>query len=128
VFKSAPPYYDDIRVWTPDYPDLPWLYEYLRPDKCLMPLALKPRPGYLPIWRPRPMRYRFKGSLAAGDYVLLGNDPAPVLTCVHSVTDVRVWPSDFIEAMVGVLHKKFAAALGDMPPQKEQGDGADNRR
>jgi len=38
--KSAPPWYDDVNPWTPDYPDLPWRYEYKLPELCLVPLAL----------------------------------------------------------------------------------------
>jgi len=127
VFKAAPPYYDDIRLWTPDDPDLPWRYEYKLPDSCLVPLAIKPRPSYLPVWRPHWARFRIKGSQSAADYVLLGDDPAPVLTCVHSVVDVRVWHNDFIEQMVRTLAKKFQVVLGEGPPAKEKADG-DNTR
>jgi len=125
-WKTAPPYYDDIRVWTSDTdPDLPWRYEYILPTDCLVPLAIKPRPHYLPIWRPLPMRFRVKD--AHGTSVLLGDDPAPILTSVHSVIAVDLWHNDFIEGMVRVLANKFAPALVHGAVEKEKSD-ADNPR
>jgi hypothetical protein len=124
--KTAPPYYDDVRVWTPTTdPDLPWKYEYQLPANCLVPLVIKPRPSYLTVWRPRQSRYRIKGTIE-NKHVLLGDDPAPVLTCVHSVPAVPVWENDFIEAMVRVLAQKFQVGLGEGPPPKEEKADANN--
>lgn len=119
--KIAPPWYDEQRPWdaTTD-PDMPWRYEYPLADDCLVPLTLKPRADYLAIWRPRPMRFRVKA--AAGVLTMLGNDPAPVMTCVHSVHDTALWHNDFVEAMVQTLAKKFQPLMGH-PAKEEQGDG-----
>lgn len=125
-YKTAPPYYDEQRPWTAETdPDLPWHYEYKIPDNCLVPLAIKPRPSYLPIWRPKWARFRIKGSIVAQDYVLLGDDPAPILTCVHSVPAVWAWHSDFTEGMVRVLARKFQVLVG--PPPKEEADANNSR-
>ena len=123
VIKSAPPYgYDDVTIWEPGaYPEVPWLYEYANPDLCLYPLALKPRPHTLPVWRPHYMRFRIK--LSGNDYTLLGNDPAPILTCVSKAYDPDGWHEDFAEAMVETLAKKFARALGGGAPQERQEEG-----
>jgi len=124
--KAAPPWYDDVTPWTPDYPDLPWRYEYPLPELCLVPVAIKPRPAYLPVWRLRPMRFRAK--TASGVYTLLGDDPAPILTSVHSVHDPAVWDNPFIEAVVETLAKKFARSLapGSVPEQQQGGQHADH--
>ena len=117
--KAAPPWYDDVTPWTSAYPDLPWRYEYPLPELCLVPLAVKPRPAYVPVWRPRPMRFRVK--TASGIYTLLGDDPAPILTSVHSVHDTGVWEHPFIEAVVETLAKKLArlGAHGAEPHQAQ---------
>jgi hypothetical protein len=109
AIKVAPSYYDEQNPWTPAYPDLPWRYEYGLPDLCLVPLALKSRPTYLTIYRPRPMRFRVK---AKDTYTLLGDDPAPILTCVHSVRDTELWPEDFRGVMVAALSKRVAPLVG----------------
>jgi hypothetical protein len=109
AIKTAPPYYDEQNLWTSAYPDVPWQYEYGLPELCLVPLSLKKRPDYLTIYRPRPMRFRVKAN---GAYTLLGNDPAPLLTCVHSVRDTGLWPEDFRLTMVEALSKKVAPLVG----------------
>jgi hypothetical protein len=119
--KAAPAWYDDVNPWTSAYPDLPWRYEYPLPDLCLVPLALKPRPAYLPVWRPRPLRFRAK--TAAGVYTLLGDEAAPILTSVHSVHDPSLWDNPFIEAVVETLAKKFARSLAPGAVQSEQQQG-----
>ena len=127
--KSAPPWYDDVNPWTPDYPDLPWRYEYKLPELCLVPLALHPRPAYLPVWRPRPMRFRAK--TASGVHTLLGDDPAPILTSVHSVHDTELWDNNFIDAVTETLAKRLAGLFGKAPRpaqgrQEREADSADN--
>jgi len=123
VLKRAPPYYDEQTPWDPVlHPDLPWLYEYAQPDNCLVPLALKPRPHTLPVWRPRAMRFRVKTG-ADQTYVLLGNDPAPILTCIVHTHNPDIWYEDFTELMIITLAKKFEVALGHpQPHQQEQKD------
>jgi hypothetical protein len=121
VIKTAPPYYDEQTPWIAGkYPDLPWLYEYAQPEACLVPLALKPRPHTLPVWRPRPMRFRVKTG-EDQTYVLLGNDPAPILTCIAHTHDPDIWYEDFIELMIITLAKKFERLFGNQnkPPQPE---------
>jgi hypothetical protein len=104
--KTAPPYYDEQTPWTQAYPDLPWRYEYPLPALCLVPLAIKPRPAYVPVWRPRAMRFQVRA--AGGVYSLLGDNPSPILTCVHSVHDTELWADDFTAAMVDALSKRIA--------------------
>jgi hypothetical protein len=119
--KSAPPYYDEQTVWTQAYPDLPWRYEYPLPALCLVPLAIKPRTSSVPVWRPRAMPFRVKA--ASGAYTMLGNDPSPILTCVHSVHETAVWGDDFTAAVVDALSKRIARALvGGAAPGQEQDD------
>jgi len=120
VLKAAPSYYDEQTPWIAGlYPDLPWLYEYAQPEECLVPLALKPRPHTLPVWRPRAMRFRVKTG-SDQTYVLLGNDPAPILTCIVHTHDPGVWYEDFIELMIVTLAKKFDRLFGDKqrPPER----------
>lgn len=125
VLKSAPSYYDEQTPWDKElHPDVPWLYEYAQPADCLVPLALKPRPHTLPVWRPRPMRFRVKTDVDS--YVLLGNDPAPILTCIVHTHDPNIWYEDFIELMVVTLSKKFERALGEGAPPKEEAQRANN--
>src|SRR6185436_12851582 len=95
------PWYDDVNPWTPAYPDLPWRYEYPLPALCLVPLAVKPRPAYLPVWRPRPMRFRAK--TASGVYTLLGDDPAPILTSVTTRLSRR-WSRPWQRSSPTLLH------------------------
>lgn len=118
VIKTAPNY--SITPWTASlHPDLPWLYEYSQPSTCLVPLAIKPRPATLPVWRPRDARFRIKA--AGPTYTLLGNDPAPILTCIVEAPDVETWYQDFAELMVEMLAKKFQTALGHgAPPQAQE--------
>lgn len=125
--KTAPPWYDEQTPWDSDlHPDMPWRFEYALPELCLVPLALKPRPAYLPVWRPRPMRWRIKAE--GGAYTMLGNDPAPVMTSVHSVHDVDLWHNDFIEAMVETLAKRLAPLTGGPAKEPERkGDANDAR-
>jgi hypothetical protein len=123
--KTAPPAYSDARKWSSATdPDMPWLYEYALPDDCLVPMAIKHRPSTLPVWRPRPMRFRIKTE--AGVYTLLGNDPAPVLTCVHSVADTTVWHNDFIDAMTEALAKRLAPLFGQKMAKPRETEDANN--
>ena len=126
ILKTAPPYYDEQTPWEAGvHPDLPWLYEYEQPETCLVPLALKPRPHTLPVWRPRHMRFRVKTG-ADQTYVLLGNDPAPILTCIVHTHDPALWYEDFIELMTMTLAKKFEALFGAHKPMPEGKRDANN--
>ena len=126
--KTAPPWYDDIRLWSYETdPDMPWRYEYELPELCLVPLTIKPRPHYLPVWRPLPMRFRIKGSFDS-KYILLGDDPAPVLTCVHSVHDTDLWHNDFTEAMARALAKKMQHLMPGAAKESEGKADANNAR
>jgi hypothetical protein len=127
VLKTAPPYYDEQTPWNADkHPDLPWLYEYAQPETCLVPLALKPRPHTLPIWRPRAMRFRIKTD--SSTYVLLGNDPDPILTCIVHTHDPDVWYEDFKEVMIVTLAKKIEVALGHPTAAKQEAESGNNAR
>jgi len=127
VLKRAPPYYDEQTPWDPVlHPDLPWLYEYAQPDNCLVPLALKPRPHTLPVWRPHAMRFRVKTD--ESNYVLLGNDPAPILTCIVHTHDPDVWYEDFKEVMIVTLAKKFEVALGHPTAKQQEPKDANDAR
>lgn len=113
VTKTAPSYYDEQTPWTPAYPDLPWLYEYLYPDDCLSPMLLKPRPHTLPAWRPRTMRFRVKPNAASTDYVLLGNTPDPILTCIVKMPDTDMWYENFTEVVAEAMAKKLMPLFGN---------------
>jgi len=118
VIKSAPPYYDEQTPWVAGkYPDMPWLYEYAQPEVCLVPLALKPRAHTLPIWRPHAMRFRVKTGQDQ-TYVLLGNDPAPILTCIVHTNNPDIWYEDFIELMTVTLAKKLERLFAPIPERK----------
>jgi len=108
--------YDEQTPWTTEFPDMPWRYEYPLPANCLVPLALKPRQYTLPLWRPRPMGFRVK--TANGVYTILGNDPAPVLSCVHSVPDTTVWEEDFIDLIIVELAQRLAPLFGKVAPRQ----------
>lgn len=128
VLKTAPNY--ALTTWNPAlHPEIPWLYEYVIPDECLVPLSMKLRPSSLPIWRPRDVRFRLSLEFGSNTYTLLGNDPAPVLTCVNTVHNPDIWHQDFTEAMIETLAKKFEAALGTPHPQQEArgGEGGQQR-
>lgn len=130
ISKTAPPYYDEQTPWVAGvYPDLPWLYEYVQPETCLVPLALKPRPHTLPVWRPHAMRFRVKTG-SDKTYVLLGNDPAPILTCIVHTNDPAVWYEDFIELMTITMAKKFERLFGNksQPPEPERRHDANDAR
>jgi|GraSoiStandDraft_4_1057263.scaffolds.fasta_scaffold85381_3 hypothetical protein len=119
VSKTAPAYYDEQTPWEPAlYPDMPWLYEYAQPEECLVPLALKPRAHTMPIWRPRAMRFRVKTGTNQ-TYVLLGNDPAPILTCIVHTHDPAIWYEDFIELMVMALSKKLERRFAPHPQERK---------
>ena len=120
VTKSAPPLgYDEQTPWTPDYPDMPWLYEYAYPQDCLSPLSMKRRPHTLPVWRPLPLRFRVKPNADSSDYVLLGNDPAPILTCIVKMPDTEMWYEDFTEVMIEALARKFMPLYGNRMAKQE---------
>ncbi len=125
VTKSAPEFgYDEQTPWEAGvYPDLPWLYEYTQPETCLVPLALKPRPHTVPVWRPRAMRFRVKTGTDQ-TYVLLGNDPAPILTCIVHTHNPELWYEDFIELMIVTLAKKMEVALGHPQPRQKESEDA----
>ena len=71
------------------------------------------------------MRFRVKTDVST--YVLLGNDPAPILTCIVHTHDPDVWYEDFKEVMIATLAKKFEVALGH-PGAKQEAKDADNAR
>lgn len=128
VTKTAPVYgYDEQTPWTPDYPDIPWIYEYAYPEDCLSPLSMKPRAHTLPVWRPKPMRFRVKPNADSTDYVLLGNDPSPILTCIVQMPDTEMWYANFTGIVIETLAKRlmplFASrAAVQQERQQEQQD------
>ena len=96
--KSAPnivnntAYYDPPE-WTDQYPETPWLYEYLYPEDCLDPLQIKAQPYTIPVWKPRPNVHRanFMGSSRS----VLTNVPNAILVYLKQVLDPGYLASGF---------------------------------
>lgn len=112
--------YDSVTRWDiTTHPDMPWLFEYAVPTDCIVPLTLKPRTHTFPAWRPRFLRFRAKMN-SDGFYVILANEPDPVLIYIWRVTDVDLWHEDFTELMIESLSRKFVRALVGAQPQQEK--------
>ena len=72
------------------------------------------------------MRFRVKTD--SSNYVLLGNDPAPILTCIVHTHDPDVWYEDFTELMIVTLAKKFEVALGHPTGKQQEPKDANDAR
>lgn len=112
--------YDVDTQWDNAYPPVPWLYEYTLPDDCLKPLQIKPDPGFLPVWRPRPQATRH--VVNPDSETLLTNTPDAILIYIYRVLDPDRWHNDFQDAMIQVLAKKFSVELGKQQPQPRKQD------
>jgi hypothetical protein len=118
--KTAPSTgYDEVVPWSSVYPDLPWTYEYAVPDDCLQPLSLQPRITLLQVWRPKPMRFRIKPNAAGTNYVILGDDPSPILTYVAKIPDPNLWQDDFAPIMIETMAHRLMPLFGSQAVKQE---------
>lgn len=111
--------------WTSASPPLPWLYEYVYPTECLVPLQIKISPLFLPVWRPQFRSFRYNFDAATGNKTILCNDADAILNCIQTVLDPDDWPNDFTELMVHTLSQKFSVELApELAHQKGQQQNA----
>lgn len=110
LLKSAPnvnnntAYYDPP-LWSDQYPEVPWLYEYQYPDDCIETLQIKPQPYTVPIWKPRPNVFRLNYMGAAR--TILTNVPQAIIVYVRRVLSPDDWPDGFIWRVKIELAKQF---------------------
>ena len=99
--------------WTPAYPMLPWLFEYVYPTDCLRVLSIKQTPIFVPNFDPQPNVFSVDNdnSFAPAQKVIVCNVPNAILCYTGRVTDPKTWEADFTEALVDALAKTFAAGL-----------------
>jgi len=100
-------------TWTPVYPALPWLFEYVYPDDCLKVRAVKSVPLFIPNFDPQPNVFSVENdnALAPPAKVVLCNVPNPVMVYTGQITDPSTWEADFVEALCAALGRRLAPVL-----------------
>jgi hypothetical protein len=104
--------------WNSNYPEIPWLYEYVYPTDCIKPLQIKSQVLFSPIWKPQP--YTFRESSTRG---ILTNAPNAILVYIKRVLDPDDWDIMFTSKLIVALAKQFEPGLAPRPqraPAKEQ--------
>jgi hypothetical protein len=80
---------------------------------------LQPRITLLRVWRPKPMRFRIKPNAAGTTYVILGDDPSPILTYVAKVPDPNLWQEDFVPVVIEMMAHRLMPLFGSQAVKQE---------
>lgn len=126
LLKGPPPAngYNAMTPWTSIYPIPGFLYEYAYPDDMVSLRAIISPPGFMPDVDPLPALWRIDNDtvpvvsgnppVASGPpaRVILANTTDAIAVYRAQVTDPNQWDTDFTEALVASLAKKFAVAFG----------------
>ena len=124
LLKYAPPTgYIPPVSWGPQYPPVPWLFEYLYPADCLKVRAIKPIPLF--AFNPDPQANEFSigndapaNAPSAPVKVLLCNVENAIIVYTGQVTNPAEWEADFIEGFAAALGRRLAPQLVGMDPAK----------
>lgn len=126
VLKGPPPAngFNAMTPWTNIYPLPGFLYEYVYPSDCVSLRAIISPPGFMPDVDPLPALWRIDNDTVpnvSGNPPTVAGPPARVILANTTnamavyraqVTDPNEWDTDYIEALVALLGKKFAVAFG----------------
>lgn len=127
LLKGPPPDggYSIALPWSTIYPYPGFLYEYAYPSDCLDLRAIIGPPGVMPDSDPVPQLWRVDNDpvpiVTPGNpptvsgppqKVILANQTSALAVYRASITDPTTWSTDFVQAIVGSLAQKFAAAFG----------------
>jgi hypothetical protein len=121
LLKQAPPGgYISVGGWTPDYPSIPWVYEYAYPSDCLKVRAVKPEPVFIQEFDPQPFLYSVENDkfLTPPQKVILCNVPSVILTYTGQITDPTDWEANFVEVLASALGRRLAPALVNLDAAK----------
>jgi hypothetical protein len=114
LLKQAPPGgYVSVGGWSPQYPSIPWVFEYTYPDDCLKVRAIKAEPVFIQEFNPQPVVYSVENDkfLTPPQKVILCNIPSAILTYTGQITDPTDWEANFVEALAAALGRRLAPAL-----------------
>lgn len=125
LLKQAPSNgYIPPLTWSPIYPPLPFLFEYLYPSDCLDVRAVKPVPLFVPNFDPQPYIFSvdndnaITGQAFTSAKVILCNVPSAILVYTGQVTDPTQWETDFVEVFASALARRLAPVLTGLDAAK----------
>ena len=114
LLKQAPDGgYIPPNVWGPQYPALPWLFEYAYPIDCLKVRSVRQQAIFVMNFDPQPNVFSITNddSYSPAKKVILCNVPSAILTYTAQIVDLTTWEPDAIEAFVAALAQRLSVAL-----------------
>lgn len=126
LLKGPPPAngFNAMTPWTTIYPLPGFLYEYVYPSDMVSLRAIISPPGFMPDVDPLPALWRIDNDpvpavsgnppVASGppQRVILTNTTNAMAVYRADITDPDEWDTDYTEALIVMLGKKFAVAFG----------------
>lgn len=127
VLKTAPPNGYGVTPWNPDYPPLPWIYEYaypVQPTACLRVRAVRPTPIFIPELDPQPNIFVVADdyTLAPPTKVILTNLVNAVAVYTGQITEPATWEPMFTEALIDALAARLGPSLGAAGGARPEGE------
>lgn len=119
VAKSLPG--TNKTVWDDTLPQPPWLYEYEYPDDCAKVRFIVPQEllgvmsqfpeSIIPDWRKLAVPFELSGYDSQAKRHILTNAKDAIGVYTVRLTDVTLWPGDFVQALVLLLASWLAVPL-----------------
>lgn len=111
--------------WSTLFPPPPWLYQYAEPEDCIqsrqviqqpinayvgVPFTSNGQASY-PYFVGSGARFEAASDFDTGQHVILTNQYQAILVYTRRVTNVGLFPPQFVEALVQAMSAKLALAL-----------------
>jgi hypothetical protein len=108
--------YSPENPWTPNFPCLPWFYEYAYPIDCIKVRSIRASQIFLPNFSPTPNVFDIVNNAAEvpSQKTIVCNVPNAVLVYSAQITDMSQWEPLFIKTMIDTLAKKLAPGLAEI--------------
>jgi hypothetical protein len=113
-------------IWNPqDYPQQPWIFQYMFPDDALLIGSVRPSAIMVPVFLPTAKLFSVSNdnTFDLPQKVILCNVSGAIATYVGRVTDPSVWEASFAEALIASLARRLTVALAD--PRLLQAEASD---
>jgi hypothetical protein len=121
--KTAPVGGYGATPWSPVYPPVPWIYEYLYPAtengyavQAVQVRSVRPTPIFIPEYDPKFWRFVTANDTASQAKVILTDLANAQAVITQQLTDPAQWIDNrFVEALVDALALKFQQAFDGQP-------------
>ena len=115
LLKQAPADYVQ-NPWGPQYPQLPWMFEYSYPGDAIRIRGVKPQAVLVPNPDPRYRRFDVSNdsALSPPQKVVLCNVPNAIIVYAGQITDLTQWDELALETLIDKLGEELGPVLQDL--------------